>query len=110
MALFVALAAVSLLATAAAVVAWMLRAPWRARAARASRGLGLLFLAFGLVGAVAGAVHTFGALQALGLSQADRQRVLSNGIAEGMYNLAFALVLGLPPLVAGRLGRRATPP
>ena len=45
----------------------------------------------GLLGTVLGLIHTFGAVAAQGLSQADKQRVLANGIAEAMYNTAFGL-------------------
>src|SRR6201989_3311444 len=40
----------------------------------------------GLLGTVLGLIHTFGAVSAPGLSAADRQRILANGIAEAMYN------------------------
>lgn len=107
MGLFAALVLASLLATVAAVAAPRLRSPWRVHVARASLGLGLLVLAVGFVGTVAGAIHTLGAAEASALSEADRQRILSNGIAEGMYNLVFALVLGLPPAIVGWLVRRS---
>ncbi|HSN28739.1 MAG TPA: MotA/TolQ/ExbB proton channel family protein, partial [Kofleriaceae bacterium] len=45
----------------------------------------------GLLGTVLGLIHTFGAVAAQGLSQADKQRILANGIAEAMYNTAFGL-------------------
>ena len=38
-----------------------------------------------------GLIHTFGAVAAQGLSQAEKQRILANGIAEAMYNTAFGL-------------------
>jgi biopolymer transport protein ExbB len=45
----------------------------------------------GLLGTVSGLIATFGAIAAAGLSAADKQRMLSNGIAEAMYNTALGL-------------------
>src|ERR1700742_1960573 len=45
----------------------------------------------GLLGTVSGPIATFGAIAAPGLSQSDKQRMLSNGIAEAMYNTALGL-------------------
>ena len=45
----------------------------------------------GLLGTVSGLIATFAAISDPGLSQADKQRMLSNGIAEAMYNTAFGL-------------------
>ena len=45
----------------------------------------------GLLGTVSGLIGTFGAIAAPGLSQSDKQRMLSNGIAEAMYNTALGL-------------------
>jgi biopolymer transport protein ExbB/TolQ len=45
----------------------------------------------GLLGTVSGLIATFAAISAPGLSQADKQRMLSNGIAEAMYNTALGL-------------------
>jgi len=45
----------------------------------------------GLLGTVSGLIQTFAAIAAEGLSQADKQRMLSNGIAEAMYNTSFGL-------------------
>ena len=45
----------------------------------------------GLLGTVSGLIATFSAIAAPGLSQADKQRMLSNGIAEAMYNTALGL-------------------
>jgi biopolymer transport protein ExbB len=45
----------------------------------------------GLLGTVSGLIQTFGAIAAPGLSQADKQAMLSNGIAEAMYNTALGL-------------------
>jgi len=50
-------------------------------------------------------LHTFGAFGGAGLSASDQQRILSNGIAESLYNLMFAIVLGGPGLVLGSFGR-----
>ena len=45
----------------------------------------------GLLGTVSGLIATFAAIAAPGLAQADKQRMLSNGIAEAMYNTALGL-------------------
>src|SRR5512140_1945122 len=45
----------------------------------------------GLLGTVSGLIATFAAIAAPGLSQADKQRMLSNGIAEAMSNTALGL-------------------
>jgi biopolymer transport protein ExbB/TolQ len=45
----------------------------------------------GLLGTVSGLIATFAAIAAPGLSSADKQRMLSNGIAEAMYNTALGL-------------------
>lgn len=45
----------------------------------------------GLLGTVSGLIATFSAIAAPGLSSADKQRMLSNGIAEAMYNTALGL-------------------
>jgi biopolymer transport protein ExbB len=45
----------------------------------------------GLLGTVSGLIATFAAIAAPGLSQADKQRMLSMGIAEAMYNTALGL-------------------
>jgi len=45
----------------------------------------------GLLGTVSGLISVFAAIAAPGLSQADKQSMLSNGIAEAMYNTALGL-------------------
>jgi biopolymer transport protein ExbB len=45
----------------------------------------------GLLGTVSGLIATFAAIAAPGLSQSDKQAMLSNGIAEAMYNTALGL-------------------
>lgn len=45
----------------------------------------------GLLGTVSGLITTFASISAPGLGQADKQRMLSNGIAEAMYNTALGL-------------------
>jgi biopolymer transport protein ExbB/TolQ len=45
----------------------------------------------GLLGTVSGLIATFSAISRAGLSQADKQRLLSAGIAEAMYNTALGL-------------------
>jgi biopolymer transport protein ExbB/TolQ len=54
----------------------------------------------GLLGTVFGLIHTFGAVAAAGLSAADRQRILSSGIAEAMYNTAFGLGIAVTCMIA----------
>src|SRR5258706_2748205 len=54
----------------------------------------------GLLGTVLGLIHTFGAVAAPGLSAADRQRILANGIAEAMYNTALGLGIAVVCMIA----------
>ena len=54
----------------------------------------------GLIGTVSGLIHTFASIAAQGLSQADKQRILSNGIAEAMYNTAFGLSIAVVCMIA----------
>ncbi len=54
----------------------------------------------GLIGTVSGLIATFSAIAAPGLSQADKQRMLSNGIAEAMYNTAFGLGIAVICMIA----------
>ena len=54
----------------------------------------------GLIGTVSGLIRTFASIAAQGLSQADKQRMLSNGIAEAMYNTAFGLGIAVTCMIA----------
>lgn len=45
----------------------------------------------GLLGTVSGLIATFASIARPDLSQADKQRLLANGIAEAMYNTALGL-------------------
>jgi biopolymer transport protein ExbB/TolQ len=54
----------------------------------------------GLLGTVSGLIATFGSIAAQGLSQADKQRLLSMGIAEAMYNTAFGLGIAVCCMIA----------
>ena len=54
----------------------------------------------GLLGTVLGLIHTFGAIAAPGLSAADRQRILANGIAEAMYNTALGLGIAVVCMIS----------
>jgi len=54
----------------------------------------------GLIGTVSGLIRTFASIAAQGLSQADKQRLLSNGIAEAMYNTAFGLSIAVVCMIA----------
>ena len=54
----------------------------------------------GLIGTVAGLIHTFASISAQGLSASDKQRMLSNGIAEAMYNTAFGLSIAVVCMIA----------
>jgi biopolymer transport protein ExbB/TolQ len=49
----------------------------------------------GLLGTVSGLIATFSAIAAPGLSQAAKQQMLSNGIAEAMYNTALGLAIAV---------------
>ena len=54
----------------------------------------------GLVGTVSGLIRTFGAIAAEGLSPAKKQQMLSNGIAEAMYNTLFGLAIAVICMIA----------
>ena len=54
----------------------------------------------GLIGTVSGLITTFSSIAVPGLSQADKQRMLSNGIAEAMYNTAFGLMIAVICMIA----------
>ncbi len=54
----------------------------------------------GLIGTVSGLITTFSSIAVPGLSQADKQRMLSNGIAEAMYNTAFGLGIAVICMIA----------
>jgi biopolymer transport protein ExbB len=54
----------------------------------------------GLVGTVSGLISTFGAIAAEGLSASVKQQMLSNGIAEAMYNTAFGLIIAVICMIA----------
>lgn len=54
----------------------------------------------GLIGTVSGLITTFASIAVPGLSQADKQRMLSNGIAEAMYNTAFGLSIAVVCMIA----------
>ena len=54
----------------------------------------------GLLGTVSGLIATFGAIAAPGLSQSDKQRMLSMGIAEAMYNTALGLGIAVFCMIA----------
>jgi biopolymer transport protein ExbB/TolQ len=54
----------------------------------------------GLIGTVSGLIRTFASIAAQGLSQATKQQMLSNGIAEAMYNTAFGLGIAVICMIA----------
>lgn len=54
----------------------------------------------GLIGTVSGLIRTFASIAAQGLSQADKQRLLSEGISEAMYNTAFGLGIAVVCMIA----------
>ncbi len=54
----------------------------------------------GLIGTVSGLIKTFSSIAAPGLSAAVKQQMLSNGIAEAMYNTAFGLGIAVLCMIA----------
>ncbi|TKD10491.1 MotA/TolQ/ExbB proton channel family protein [Polyangium fumosum] len=54
----------------------------------------------GLIGTVSGLIKTFASISAPGLSAAVKQQMLSNGIAEAMYNTAFGLGIAVLCMIA----------
>ncbi len=53
----------------------------------------------GLIGTVKGLIGTFSAIASVS-SKAEQQRMLSNGIAEAMYNTAFGLLIAVICMIA----------
>lgn len=92
-------AALTAIAAAVGLVRWsrfIARCHGAPRWIRHVGPVGVVAMSVGLLGTVLGLMHAFSAVSAPGLSAADRQRVLSNGIAEAMYNTAIGLgVAGL---------------
>jgi len=66
--------------------------------------IGLSTLAVGV-----GLIRTWQALGASGLSEADKHRIQSNGLAEAVYNMSFGVLLGTVPLAIGWWVRRRAP-
>jgi biopolymer transport protein ExbB/TolQ len=54
----------------------------------------------GLLGTVSGLISVFASISAPGLSAADKQAMLSNGIAEAMYNTALGLGIAVFCMIA----------
>ncbi len=54
----------------------------------------------GLLGTVSGLIRTFGAVSREGISAAQRQQILANGISEAMYNTAFGLGIAVLCMIA----------
>lgn len=54
----------------------------------------------GLLGTVSGLIATFASIARPDLSQADKQRLLANGIAEAMYNTALGLGIAVFCMIA----------
>lgn len=54
----------------------------------------------GLLGTVSGLISVFASISAPGLSQSDKQAMLSNGIAEAMYNTALGLGIAVFCMIA----------
>lgn len=54
----------------------------------------------GLLGTVSGLIQTFAAIGEAGLSQAKKQAMLSNGIAEAMYNTSLGLGIAVFCMIA----------
>lgn len=65
---------------------------------------GLLVLGIGLLGAASGLLRTWEATSAVGLTEADKSRMLSYGYAEAIYNALLGLI-GVPAAAAGWLTR-----
>jgi hypothetical protein len=70
--------------------------------ARVCTVLGACLLLFGLVGSAAGLISTFAGASRIGLSEADRTRLRTNGYAEAFYNLVLTLPLAVPALIVAR--------
>jgi hypothetical protein len=70
----------------------------------------LSLLAVGIFASASGLVASFVAARAPGLSAADGQRMLSNGLAESMYGLVITVLVALPALLVAWQVCAATKP
>ena|ERR1041384_6284899 len=98
------------LGTASLIAALTCAVTRRRDLARMARTLGLAVLACGFLALVAGVAMTWSATSAPGLSQADRQRMLSNGVAEFVYNALLTVLVAAPALLVGHWILRKQPP
>jgi len=78
----------------------------RRRIAKLCRALGLAVFGVGLVGVIACIILSVGATAAPGLSEADRVRMLSNGLAEAARDAVLSLIFGIPALLVARRALR----
>ena len=101
------LVAIIVLYITTAMVTIAAAATRRPRVGRACMILGALVAAFGLIGAAAGILATYAAAASPGLSESDRQRMWSGGLAEAAYNILLAAVVAIPALVVSRRIARA---
>ena len=84
----------------AAVYAIVARAPKdrERRLVKANLILAAVLFGLGMVSLSSGLILTAGSVAAPGLSQSDRMRMWSNGIAEAVYALVLAVSLAAPAL------------
>lgn len=74
--------------------------------AKICRGLGIAVAGVGTLGTVSGMILTVAATAAPGLTESDRTRMWSNGLAEASYNVLLALVVAIPALLVARRSLR----
>lgn len=98
------------LAAVSLVLALACLATRQVRIARLARALGFAVLACGAVALAAGLGMTWSGTSAPGLSEADRMRMTSNGLAEASYNLLLTLLLAAPAIASGHWVLRKSPP
>ena len=82
------------------------------RIVKSCRVLAAVLFGVGMIGVIAGLILTVGATAAPGLTESDRTRMWSNGLAEAVFNFAFGAFLAAPAFalsqVVARRGKQSS--
>src|SRR5688572_26843551 len=99
-----------LLATVVAAIATVVlafrRSEFAPRVAKTCRVLAILVAALGLLGTFSDLALTAAATGASEISNADRSRMWSNGLAEALYNAMIVGIVAVPAFLVARWGLR----
>jgi hypothetical protein len=99
---FAAIIATTIVAAAVGLLAGPRRPSLVLAAARITRIVGLLLLSIGCVGAASGLIAAYGAADAPGLVESDRQAMLQIGHDEAVTDILIGVALSLAPLLVSR--------